>query len=108
MGKRCVAPKLAAGCFRVKKSKLIGCGTLSHEKQPRTVSSSNSGPLQNHQHVGGGNGRENKSDLSLEPGNSHITRMHSTLGVLSPLSAQWNCQNHREPADEYRPVLLLL
>ncbi|KAM9039596.1 AMMECR1-like protein isoform X1 [Sarcophilus harrisii] len=90
MGKRrCVPPlepKLAAGCCGVKKPKLSGSGTHSHGNQSTTVPGSSSGPLQNHQHVDGSNGRENVSDLTLGPGNSPITRMNPTSGALSPLS----------------------
>ncbi|XP_077641695.1 AMMECR1-like protein isoform X2 [Lonchura striata] len=90
MGKRrCVPPlepKLAAGCCGVKKPKLSGSGTHSHGNQTTTVPSSSSGPLQNHQHTDGNNGRENVSDLTLGPGNSPITRMNPTSGALSPLT----------------------
>lgn len=90
MGKRrCVPPlepKLAAGCCGVKKPKLSGSGTHSHGNQATTVPVSSSGPLQNHQHADGGNGRENVSDLTLCPGNSPITRMNPTSGALSPLA----------------------
>ncbi|OXB83410.1 UNVERIFIED_CONTAM: hypothetical protein H355_006257 [Colinus virginianus] len=90
MGKRrCVPPlepKLAAGCCGVKKPKLSGSGTHSHGNQATTVPGSSSGPLQNHQHTDGNNGRENVSDLTLGPGNSPITRMNPTSGALSPLT----------------------
>ncbi|XP_045431086.1 AMMECR1-like protein isoform X5 [Pipistrellus kuhlii] len=89
MGKRrCVPPlepKLAAGCCGVKKPKLSGSGTHTHGNQATTVPGSSSGPLQNHQHVDGSNGRENVSDLTLGPGNSPITRMNPASGALSPL-----------------------
>ncbi|NXA42078.1 AMERL protein, partial [Nothocercus julius] len=90
MGKRrCVPPlepKLAAGCCGVKKPKLSGSGSHSHGNQATTAPGSSSGPLQNHQHTDGNNGRENVSDLTLGPGNSPITRMNPTSGALSPLT----------------------
>eukprot|EP00069_Balaena_mysticetus_P017095 bmy_10450T0 len=89
MGKRrCVPPlepKLAAGCCGVKKPKLSAGGTHGHGSQSTAVPGSSAGPLQNHQHVDGGNGRENVSDLTLGPGNPPITRMNPASGALSPL-----------------------
>lgn len=89
MGKRrCVPPlepKLAAGCCGVKKPKLSAGGTHGHGSQSTAVPGSSAGPLQNHQHVDGGGGRENVSDLTLGPGNPPITRMNPASGALSPL-----------------------